>query len=323
MKFEKSSIQKVIGTNSNELQESILKHFDRKFKEQEFTDEGVVEFLKHEAMKQPEHYQLLLLSNQATNEWLATHNQPPVEIPPKNMHLIDKDFFQNEIESRGINAGYVQDEQMMIFNEANSRTELFHATNHELLHFKGYNSVQIVKTDDPYLSDYRGGLSARSRDDQSHYFFSLNEAVTEDVAMKITKANLQNNLFVDEGIMTKSYKELYTKDCPKEAKELFNDETFYIGIEDDSIVRTNFSYGKERKSYNLLCEKIAKKNPGDIKTVEDVKYIFEDSMLTGDLFKLTRLIEGCFGHGTMRKLAEATERSADKVVFEKFLENLN
>jgi hypothetical protein len=72
-----------------------------------------------------------------------------------------------------------------MLREQPSNTAFFMIVMHELLHFKSYNAIQVIKGGHGKLGVYRSGLWIQSRDGKTFYLNGINEAVTEELSQRL------------------------------------------------------------------------------------------------------------------------------------------
>ena len=69
----------------------------------------------------------------------------------------------------------------------------------------------------------------------------------------------------------------------------------------------------------FLVARIYNRNKEGFKNPDGVYEVFERAVMTGDLFELTRLVDGTFGRGTLRKIGD-TSKTVEEI--DKFVEGL-
>ncbi|MFA6447676.1 MAG: hypothetical protein WCW31_05525, partial [Patescibacteria group bacterium] len=200
--------------------------------------------------------------------------------------------------------------QGMAVRETPRPAEFVNILLHELMHLKSYGAL-MIKEPDRTVVPYRGGLTVTTRNELAHYFSSLNEAVTEELAKRIflnaDEPKLQHIIQV-----TREFIAAHPDAARDDGSPLFNEDTYDVEIVERSRnglrLETNcFAYAKERQALRQLVDKLYSHNADVFPDREAVFVVFARASLTGNLLPLGRLIERTFSKGTFRKIAECND----------------
>ena len=309
----KSSFERVVGNVSDVEKEKILHEMDEQFDDQEFRD-----LVGKEREKTSEELQIIQLANRATNEVRRKYGLRDFEVPAENIHVIKEDEWPKRW--RG-SAEYAARLQGVAMREEHSNIAFSQKTVHEMLHFKSYNALQVIGSEHPQMDDYRVGLTVNTRDGKVRYFTNLNEAVTEEMTKEIVFRIKDDVLFEKEVEQTLALADRYPNMVTADGKKLFNNDTYYAEFMDKETVRDvigrffgtersrtvashEFSYKRERRILSVLIDKLFERNPKEFHEPDEVMDIFREGMMTGNLLRLGKLIDGTFGAGTLRRIGE-------------------
>jgi len=183
-----------------------------------------------------------------------------------------------------------------------------------MLHIKFHQASQFVENGSvrgfmPYRSGL--GLSSPKRHGQAPYFHKPNEAVIETLAIEYWKNEIEKNPeYADEIKNLNAFKKVLLE-CMRTEEGRKNlalteeniQELYYVNYieEADKYKFDRFSYEEERMALKTLIRKISERK----KILEhEVFDIFAKSAATGHMVGLAKLIDGCFGKGTFKKLGE-------------------
>jgi len=311
-----SSINRVVGNMSESGKEQILANQAERFNDQVFKDlEG------KEKEKTSEELQIIALVNDATNELRQKYGLENFDIPANNIHIITKDNW-----SRDESALYASNLQAVALKETPTRIAFMTRIFHEMIHFKSYQSLQITNTDSPEIANYRNGLTVCIRNGEKKYFTNLNEAITEEINKRFSVELLDNPLFTDEVNKTKEVAAKYPQATTNSGSLLFNNDTLYAKVKGGvnnpvnnekgvKITTYSFTYENERKNLNILIDRLYEKNNEIFKNRDEVFEVFAKGMMTGNILPVGRLIDGTFGHGTLRKIGELDQNIEEQEEF--------
>lgn len=315
-----SSFERVVGNIPKTKKEQLLRDKGDRFNDQVFED------LKgKERKKTPEELQIIFLANEATNKIRQRYGLKNFDIPPENIHVITREAWPKE--EKG-DAFYNSMLQAIAVREQPVKIVFMKKIFDEMLHFKSYNALQITYGEKPYLDEYRVGLTVSTREKSKDqrtpgkniYFVNLNEAVTEEIAKRLTTKLFDNPLFFKEVKQTKDVITRYPRAVTDSGEPLFDKDTFYAEVESEKswsevagrsfgtqekpkdITTQSFAYRQERKILNTLVDKIFERNPEKFQDREKVFEVFAKGMMTGNILSVGRLIEKTFGNGTFRRI---------------------
>jgi len=322
-----SSFERVVGNIAEAEKEKILREKGERFDDQFF------ERMKgKEREKTPEELEIISLVDEATNKLRRKYGLEDFNIPAKNIHVIkEEEWSPTEAglpEGKGV-AVYSHKPQAVAMREQPHKIVFMKFAFHEMLHFKSYGALQITSGDSPELQDYRMGLIVHTRDGKTKYFTNLNEAVTEEMTIRFASKLFDNQLFAEERRQTKKLIKKYPNAQSDSGGPLFTDDTYCADIDKkktwgqaigrifgrERMVTAAFTYPAERKILNTLIDKIFERNPEQFKDKEEVFEVFCQSMMTGNILPIGRLIDNTFSHGTLRRIGEMDQNIKEQEEF--------
>ena len=322
-KPKKSSIERVVGNISETERERIMEKKTERFNDQIFED-----LAEKEREKSPEELQLIEIANDLTNEIRRQYGLENFDVPAENIHIIKKEKWPENYDSTS--AFYNSELQGVVMEDHHSRLVLTARMLHEMLHFKSYNALQVTKEADPKLKAYRVGLTVVTRKGNEIYFRSLNEAVTEEMAKRLTTELSGNPLLSDE---VKQTQKIMAEN--KHVRPAFTEDTFFAAIKkeviknkDESqttkiqVTSNDFVYKQQRKMLNTLVDKIFDRNPEKFTNKEEVFGVFAKGMMTGNILPIGKLMDKTFGQGIFNKFSEMDKNRQAVDEQEKFIESL-
>lgn len=292
-----SSIDQVVGKIPATEKKEILDEQKEAFNNQFFE-----KLRKKERGKTREELMIIEIANRETNKLRKKYGLEDFDIPADNIHII----FEKDWQREDVVALYNSLAQAVVIKERSEKTVFLKNMLHELIHFKSYNALQVTTGENPKLAEYRCGFTVTTRDGENRYFSNLNEAVTDELTKRIALKLFNNPLFTDEIKQTKEVMEKYKNAVMDSGEPLFNEDIYHAKLneENHTIVRDKFTYARERKILSILTDKILAKNSKNFKNKEEVFEIFAKGMVTGNILPVGRMIDGTFGAGTLRKIAE-------------------
>ena len=174
----------------------------------------------------------------------------------------------------------------------------------------------------PELRLYRGGLKGIDRSGKQHYLSAINEAVTEELALRYFSEILKDRVFQKDIAKTKRLIGRNQQGLPPGT--IFNERGYYFAeilkpknadetsrlLNAEGIrVKGTLSlhrpmYREERGVFNLLVDKLFEKNKDTVKDREEIFDLFARGAMTGNILPLAKLVETTFGPGTFRTIAE-------------------
>jgi coproporphyrinogen III oxidase len=156
---------------------------------------------------------------------------------------------------------------------------------------KDLNQKEI--SDEGWLQAYRIGLEVHSRDGKNTYFKTLNEAITEELAIRNLPKILGNPIFQKEKEKTNKLK----NNPVLKSLGLVNKDTYYAGY----TAMADFHYKKERELLNDTIDAFFEQNKEKFKDREEVFEVFAKAAITGNILPLGRLFDETFGKGSFRR----------------------
>lgn len=164
------------------------------------------------------------------------------------------------------------------------------------------------------------------------YFYRLNEAIVEELAIRFQKNILENNPEFDE---QKKMIEEYVKQEKEKGITVDKDEVFYLKkkIRHSSDNRKEYKiieaerarYKTEREILNNLIGKLYSSNQDKFKNPEEIFDLFAKSLFTGNIVgkeSWGRLLDETFGKGTLRELMEKDSNLTRLKDLREFVEGL-
>jgi hypothetical protein len=305
-----SPFEKLVGRKiSDPMKETVLKHGEDIFNNQNFKG------LENEKEKTAEELEMINIANDETNKLRQKYGLDKFDVPADNIHIVDeKDW------GRDSSAVYIQILQTIGIEDTKNVPEkiwLMRKIFHEMLHFKSYNSFQLLDPDNDEIRNikpYRCGLSVFTRDGKTRLLNSINEAVVEDLTKRFIKGLSDNPIFSEEIEQTKNIKEKYADwIMTGNNKTLSSDDdiisakvvdTEVDGRRIKGVSSLNFTYKAQRKNLNTIITKIFYRNFGDFKDKEEIFDMFAKAVMTGNILPIGKLIDNTFGEGTIRKIGE-------------------
>lgn len=311
----KSSFERVAGNISAAEKEQILRD-----KAELFNDQIYEDLKGKEREKTPEEMEIISLVNDMTNRIRRKYDLENFDVPPENIHIITEKKWPKGKSTAFFNSML----QGVAMRERLSRLAFMKTAFHEMLHFKSYNAAHITTGENPYLAEYRLGLTVNSRDGQKRFFVNMNEAVTEEMTRRHFKEMANRPLFAEEVRMTMDTVHKNPDAITDSGQELFNEDTFFATEEESggswrasvdrlfgslfgshvNIITENFVYKEEREMLSVLIDKIFNRNREMFKHKDAIFDVFAKGMMTGDIIPLGKLIDTSFGKGTFRKIGE-------------------
>ena len=292
--------------------------------------------------KTPELIEMINLANLITNQFRAKYGLDDVQIPADAVHIFPKGSDNLDKNDSGDYSPRLQEIRLV---QGESKMHTMSIIAHEMLHFKSFNSMEVVPNNaDPArakLISSRIGLDVGTRegDENQRVLANLNEAVIEEMVQRYVHAAFAHPMFDSE----KKKVEASNEESARAAeKKLQRGEDVYLSPEEHrnrkwvfieeknpnflgkivgrkKTIFVSTPYIKERNLLKFLVARIYNRNKEGFKNPDGVYEVFERAVMTGDLFELTRLVDGTFGRGTLRKIGD-TSKTVEEI--DKFLEGL-
>lgn len=174
---------------------------------------------------------------------------------------------------------------------------------HEIIHLNSFISVSKQKNN--LIKIRQLGLEIHLP--EKRFLENLNEAVTEEMAMKFAEKYFSQIPPLEEDIQKK---ERAINSLPNEYQKYAKQKITFgfikqLSSEENEITIGKYTgYEKERKALQNLLEKIRLANPAKFTSTEDIFKIFASATLLGDLPSIARLIEQNLGKGSFKKVAQ-------------------
>lgn len=263
-------------------------------------NKAALEF-KNERIKTPEQIEIIEFLDRETNKIAEEFNGEALNVPPKNIHIINTAEFAAYLRKADPKLEKVPD--ALIVKEGDARfsinlqgivtahgdLDLFAITRilaHEMFHCKSFQSLRIdVDLEKrPRAISRRAGLAITKRADfKKNMLTDLNEAITEYLVRRMMEGLSANRSLLPDAL--------------KERTRDLNKEEFV-----DSLYRP--SYTLEQIRLVTIMDEIINKHPNEFKTREDVLRVFGEAYFKGGLIKLSKLIDKTFGKGSFISFAK-------------------
>ena len=291
-------IDGVVGTTEKRAEE-IMERMSIRFKNTHFA-----KFSEFEKKKTEKDLLVIEDTNNATNELRIKRGLEPFDIPPNNIHILNKSrSFQNLI------GGFTKPmEGFILIQGVDTMLQLGKHLFHEMMHAKARNIVQALPDSDE-IYPFRQGFEIYPRKQMDRilfpksetcYFRELNESAVEEYTRRYIISQINNPLYADDFAQTKLLREEALK--RNLYSLLLNQEIFQFYLSGNDIMCEEFSYKKERESLYRIRLTLFQKYPEKFANTEDALDLFGDAMFTGKTLELSRLMEKTFGKGTMRAI---------------------
>lgn len=259
--------------------------------------------------KTQEDLEIIRIVNEKTNILRRKFNLPDLNIPQENIYVIPYDApWPEDFEGCSY---FVPTLQLIVVREKNIGKSYFSkvvfAANllHEMIEFKSYASAK--KVSDSFFDICRAGLKIyRASDSNEAYFSNINEAIVEELGIRIFDKLKGHELLKFEITLTNQIKKNISEEKLAGFEFLLNDDIYSIGLdlENSMLLWSGFAYPRQRKILNNLVEKIYRRNADKFRESEQVFNMFANAVFTGRMVRVGRLIDKTFGKGAFRTIAE-------------------
>ncbi len=244
-------------------------------------------------------------------EFLNQYGIDSLHFAPEHVHISDKSSLSEEQKnSFGISEEsggfYMEDRQGMVAFASTDDLHFAERIGHESLH--GNSFISFTTSKDGKSTLRRVGLTILDENGR-RYFHNLNEALTEELAMRFDKEYSDKMLALSEAVKKRmEFVNLIKTKNPKanttEIKSVVTEQE--ADGKWKTIVR-EYVYQPERKELALLINELYEKNQNKFSSQEEVFRLFVKAAYSGRVLEIARLIESSFGEGAFKKLAESTE----------------
>lgn len=299
--MKKSSIETVVGVSDAE-KTAILKSYTEIFNGQK----NMPHLFASSRSKTGDELKILALVNEATNAMRRKCGLENFDVPPNNVHIIQKKFWDNPHTV----FVFLPQAQNILLEETSRNIRFAARAFYAMTLFKSYGALQKL-TDTGEIAEYRMGLTMRPRSfvemlslKLRGYFEDVNDAIVAELTKRFIISEMENPLF------KKDLNE--TRKIQKAAKNInefvFLDEDVYdihYSSATREFDREIFPYRAERAGLKnvITDERFSKQFGGDKeKREEAVFHTFVRAMFTGHMFEFARMIKKA-GKITFRALA--------------------
>lgn len=300
--MKKSSIDQVVGVSDDERTAILKRYAEIVFNGQK----NMPRLFEKSRSKTGDELQILALANKATNAMRRKCGLENFDVPPDNVHIIQKKFWDNPYTA----LIFLPQAQNIILEETSRNIRFAERAFYAMTLFKSYGALQKL-TDTGEIAEYRMGLRTkpRSRAKMSSlgphgYFEDVNDAVVAELAKRFIVSEMENPLFkkdLDE-----------TREIQKAAKKIgefvFLDQEVYdihYLAATKEFDREIFPYRAERAALKKICTdgRFSEQFGDDTEKMEEAVFqVFVSAMFTGHMFEFARMIKKA-GKITFRALA--------------------
>lgn len=317
---KESGVNRVIGFES-EKEADILDYFKDEF-ERNFLEYG-------EREKTLEEIAILNRVNKDMIEFLRHYGVEAIEIPPNNIHILDKSRFTSEelkkIQERfGTESGFYRSNKQgvgIMKDYEENKLSFLQTVVHEELHLQGFYSYQkssrwdaeivLEKDDDLVGIDIRrSGFSMGTTDGKTLFFRDVNEAIITELQIRFERMFLEK---YPELASELEARDDYTQEVAKRDDAPIEKVREVVGeviIDEDGERKwRSYAYHEERKNFTELIDELYKRNTSDFESREDVFNLFAQATLTGRILRVARLIEKTFGKEVFRAIGERSAKN--------------
>ena len=258
--------------------------------------------IEGEIPKTPEQILICELVDGYTGEIAEKYGGRNFTIAPDHIRLTKKGDFE---EAGG---EFDPGRQITLIEPPRNDLDFAYITAHELLHFKSHGAMQVPMSKEMQIDmSYRVGLQLSSRDGTQVFFGALEEAVTEMLTKRLMEEKFKTDLkFASIHQVTDQLMQANKTDM--EQKGVVKSEVIFLDANGDG---RRYGYINERGGVEALIDKLYIRNPTQFKNTEEVFEVFARAKFTGNMLPLGRLIEGSFGSGAFRKIAEARKKTSE------------
>lgn len=283
-----SPVSRIVGL-PEEREREVYQNFEEIFENKKF-DEA-------EREKTPEEEEMIKDILGKMLEFVKKYGGKPIDsISPDHIHFMDKNKIagqeSGDVNLSGASGAYNPVAQFLYIVDSGISIRNANTVCHELLHLNSFQSV--------WFKDYAGeeafqirriGFEVHGKNDgDTIYFHELNEAITEELAMRFDQMYF-------EGFGSLS-KEARMRKCFIEN----------AGFVKELLQNAQSSYHAERAKLNKIVKDIFEKNSDKFESQEEVFDEFARAYFTGKLLPIARLIEKTYGKGSFRKVGEETKK---------------
>lgn len=224
-----------------------------------------------EIEKTPKDKKIIDFTQRCLDEYISQFKKGDIyEVPEEKIHLVSiggvLDFTNKKIAE-----GVAASRHGSCIVDRNSDDIIFSLRLfHEMYHLKDFTSID-VKSEEPFLASRRSGITIYGKNG-NNYFSQTNEIINDYFCKK----------FLEEKI---KYSDIFDKEDKK--NHVFTSP------------RT-----KKIDLFEEKCEEIYQKNKNDFSSKEEIRRLFIEADINGNLLPIARLIEKTYGEGSFRRLGE-------------------
>ncbi|MEK9158007.1 MAG: hypothetical protein AAB638_02390 [Patescibacteria group bacterium] len=319
MEKKKSTIERVVGAGP-ENEEVLLKHFKQIFDTRFLIKVGDQQI---EASKSPELEQCIKDISSRMHEFLAEYDATALDIRPDQVHFIDKDKVPKDLLDQilpkdGTLASFNLDHQSIsVFSSEGQGSKRSRAktVSHEMIHFNSFASMQIRFTEGAEqgtIQNRRLGIQVQSGG--LVHFSGLNEAVTEELAIRFAMKHFTDMAYTSEEVQKDLEKVqsdivLLERILPESPNDYVRGvrKARIDELRSNAILGDSKSYPNEREYLYQMIDEIFKANKDQFKDKDDVFKLFVNAMLKGRLLPLARIIDKTYGRGSFSRLTDQVQ----------------
>ncbi len=317
MDQRESAVSRVVGFDEKDEQK-LLDYFKDIFEHNQVD--------AHEKEKPTELENLIVRINDKMADFLEQYGVTSIEIPPPNVHMLDKSKLDAEQKKKfeelyKNNPGlYMPNQQgIVLFRdyEDGNKLLMIQTLVHEMLHMESFNSFQktsaedaeigLIKDDEKAgLAPRRSGFSIRAMDEKKLFFNEINEAIITELMIRFEHAYFSEWPELAKEIKESDEAILHLSNRDNIPIEELKKEIGTVRKNADSLSSDLISYGYRgaRKQLWSLVDDLFEKNRSEFKSKEEIFDLFVSATMNGGLLPVARLIEKTYGKGSFREMGE-------------------
>jgi hypothetical protein len=231
-----------------------------------------------------------------------------LKIRPEQIRVLDREKAKKE--RFPLAHFYNQEEQCIFVYDLGDSLANMQGVTHEAIHMHSFQSMEITRG--KWAITRRLGLGVKVKGEDFFYFDEINEALTEELAIRFDRKYFKLVPGLEKEIKERQdFCDSYLKGDPNE--KALSEEIAYIVTDPNTLekVAVPHSYPNERSRLNDLINDIFEKNKeesgGVFKSEDEVFVLFVEATTSGKMLKLSRIIEKTYGKGSFRKLGSKTQ----------------
>jgi hypothetical protein len=242
---------------------------------------------------------LVSLVSRAANDFAKKYGGRELKIASRHVAVVPENNGEMSEDATG---EYFPHRQNFLTHAPVSELDFVISIFHEMIHFLSYQVVQMTLEEKSRIKMYRTGFTLGDRTGAHTYFANLDEAIVEE----LTKRFLNTVAERLDARLRQEKKEIQDFVESGELDSFEGDEVVAVTENEDgeNYTVTSLGYEDERAVLSTLIDKLYKANAGRFSHPDEIFDLFAQSIFTGHILDIARLVENTFGKGTFRKLGE-------------------